>query len=178
MHRSILTLALLALPLSLACGDKEGDDTGTSDGGATDGGTDGGVECDTTNEDCGPGSCDGEGANMLPGSDCVACHSPGNFEEDEGDAFWTAAGTVFVDDVGSDGKSGAIVRITDSTGSTVELATSSAGNFYTTDPLVPPLSAEVEVEGVVIEMGTEVETGACNSCHKCEGDAGAKLYAP
>ena len=177
MTRFILATGLLGLTTLLACGDKTGDDTG--DGGTGDGGTgDGGAECETTNEECGPGTCEGEGANMLPGSDCLACHSPGNFEEDDEEAFWTVAGTVFVDLEGTDGASGVIVRVTDSQGTVSAMSTSAAGNFYTTDPLVPPLSAEVEYAGEVIDMGTEVETGACNSCHRCDGDPGGKLYAP
>lgn len=170
-------LPTLALALTLAaCGDKADDSGSTADGGSTsDGG--GSFECNTDNEDCAPGTCSGEGADMLPGSDCVACHSPGNFEEDEDDAFWSVAGTVFADIDGTDGASGVTVRVTDSTGETVELQTHSSGNFYSTRPLTPPLTAEVEIDGSVHEMVSEVETGSCNSCHRCEGEASGKLYA-
>jgi predicted small lipoprotein YifL len=166
-----------------------GDDTGGSGGDDTDIGgddTSGGgddtdtglAECNTDNEDCGPGTCGGDGPTMLPGADCIACHSPGNFEEDEDDAFWSLAGTVFEDLLGSDGASGVTVRVTDADGKVVTLESNSAGNFYTTSSVTFPISAEVERDGVVKEMGTQPTTGACNSCHACEGSAGGKLYAP
>lgn len=165
---------LLGLGLLAACDPKEGDTS--SDGGATDGGTP--ADCDTSNESCAPGTCEGEGPDMLPGSNCLACHSPGNYEEDEDDAFWSVGGTVFTDLDGTDGASGVIVRVTDSLGTMVQMSTSAAGNFYSRDALTPPLTAEIEVDGVTIAMGSEVETGACNTCHSCDGEAGGKIYPP
>lgn len=131
-------------------------------------------DCNPENEDCGPGSCGGEGVNMLPGADCLSCHSRGSGEE-EADP-WSVGGTLFSDILGTNGVEGAVVRVTDSTGKTVTLETSRVGNFYSEDRLTPPLTAEVETDGVVREMSQEVETGACNSCHSCEGAAHGKMY--
>lgn len=161
------------LSLLAACGGAPtGDDTATT--------------CDETNEACGPGTCDGEGANMLPGADCLACHTPGNFpddkaarakEEDEA-RFWTAAGTVFADPDGTEPLVGATVRVTDADGNVVEMTSNAAGNFYTADPLAFPIVAEVEKDGDIVEMQGEQETGACNGCHACTGAVGTKLVGP
>lgn len=150
---------LILLPFALsACGDDFGDDPDTT--------------CDEENEACGPGDCEGEGASMLPGADCLACHdTPG----EEGGVF-TAGGTVFSDLDGTDGLSDAIIRITDADGQTIELTSNGVGNFYTSKSLVPPLLAEIEVGGNITAMQTPVDTGACSSCHLCGGAAGGKLY--
>ena len=133
--------------------------------------------CDDKNEDCGPGTCGGEGARMLPGADCLACHNGTSSEEEEQQRFG-AAGTAFVDLGGSDGLSGALVRITDANNDVVELDTNSAGNFYTTSNFVFPIDAEIEVDGTVLAMTTSVDVGGCNSCHACNGAAGGKLTGP
>lgn len=133
--------------------------------------------CDTTHEECAPGvsGCGGEGANMLPGSDCIACHTRGGADEAPN---WTAAGTLFDSLDGGAGVAGATITVTDSTGATVQMTSSSAGNFFTTRALVPPLTATVETENGSLEMRDSVSTGACNSCHQCSGTPGGKLYAP
>ena len=133
--------------------------------------------CDTKNEDCGPGRCGGEGSKMLPGADCLACHDGSSGGEDEAGRFG-AAGTAFVDYGGSDGLSGALVRITDANDTVVEMQTNSAGNFYTNRNLVFPIDAEIEVNGTVLAMAASVDVGGCNSCHACAGAAGGKLTGP
>lgn len=167
-----MTLLLLSL---LACSDKTGTDTGDQD---TSEDTDSAQPtCATDNEECEPGvsGCGGEGANMLPGSDCLSCHTRGGDREAP---VWSAGGTLFTDLDGAEFASGAIVRITDSTDTTVELTTSSKGNFYTSRSLTPPLTVEVETDAGTVAMSRSVDTGACNSCHQCEGEAGGKMYAP
>ena len=131
--------------------------------------------CDTTNEACalGVGGCRGEGPEMLPGSNCLACHSGGGRIPE-----WTAGGTAFKDVDGSAPLKNVIVRVTDSTGKVVEMTTNVEGNFYTNRSLTPPLRAEIEKDGAVRAMAGEVPTGACSECHACEGAAGGKLYGP
>lgn len=169
---------VIALGFLAACGavtvdDAMSDDTsGTDDTDVTD--TDPGV-CDTTHEDCGPGTCFGEGARMLPGSDCLACHTRGSGVRAD---VWTAGGTIFEADDGLAPASGVTVRITDDEGRVVELLSNAVGNFYTRSALTPPLTAEVERDGEVLTMTTPVPDGGCNACHACEGAAGGKLYAP
>ena len=146
-----------------------------SDGGKLDDTGPGSATCDYTHEECAPGvsGCSGESANMLPGSDCISCHT-GSGEAPK----WQAAGTLFTDLDGTLAVADATVRVTDSTGTTVEMTTSSKGNFYTSKSLVPPLSAEVETDAGIVAMSQTVETGACNSCHQCDGTPGGKMYAP
>jgi hypothetical protein len=110
---------------------------------------------------------------MLPGSECISCHSEGG----ESVAFGVA-GTLFSDLDGSGPASGAVVEITDATGEVFTMTTTTLGNFYTEASPVFPVRAAVEDEGNRYAMFLEVETGACNDCHRCEGPPGGKLYAP
>lgn len=153
---------MLQLLLLLACADPTQDDSSTT--------------CNEANEACAPGSCDGEGGNMLPGADCLSCHSSGSGEE-EAKAF-SVAGTAFADMDGTEALSGAVIRVTGDDGTVIELTSNSSGNFYTEEPVVYPITAEVEVGGTVQAMSQSVETGACSSCHSCAGSAGGKLTGP
>ncbi len=156
----------------------EGGEGGGGSGGGSGGGggnvTDtggGGSSCNDANEGCGPNSCSGEGGSMLPGANCLGCHTGGE------QGKFTAAGTVFTDSNGSGKSSGAIVTITDASGRSITLTTNSVGNFYTTQSLTFPITAEVEQGGFTSAMSSEVTTGACNTCHQCGGTAGGKLYS-
>ena len=111
---------------------------------------------------------------MLPGADCVACHSRNG--EREAPPF-QAAGTVFNNRWGDQGQGGVTVRITDATGTVFEEKTSNVGNFEISQALSFPIKAEVESSAGILKMEAEANTGACNSCHSCEGEAGGKLYA-
>lgn len=170
----------LLLTLLLGCPEtKYGDSTPTTstwpydDSGTTTTPT---GDCNTDNEECAPRVCEAEESpDMLPGSDCMACHSRGG--DDEADP-WSVGGTLYTDIWGAAGAGGATVRVTDSTGTTLTLRTRGSGNFYSEDRLVPPLTAEVETDAGILRMSAEIETGACNSCHRCGGEAGGKLYAP
>lgn len=151
------------------------------DAGATQecgGGTDtGSFSCDDRNESCGPpGTCGAdESSAMLPGSDCLACHYVGH--SGEGPDF-TAAGTAFADLGGSAPLAGAKVHITDDNGQELTLTTNAVGNFYTSTALAMPFTASIEVGGTTLEMVSSPTTGACNSCHACDGAAGGKLHGP
>lgn len=133
------------------------------------------AECDTTNEDCVPGTCGGEGPHMLPGSDCIACHRSGGAREAP---TFGAAGTVFTDLAGSERASGVVVHIVDADGQTHDLTTNSSGNFYTRDAVPGPYTASLRVGGDEIAMTEHPDSGACSSCHRCDGEAGGKLYRP
>ncbi len=135
--------------------------------------------CNIDNENCAEGErgCRGEGSDMLPGANCQACHSGSTGERGE-PATWTAAGTIFRDIDGLEGADNAIVHITDATGKTINVDSHRSGNFYTSRTLTPPLTVEIETADGTLAMKKAVDTGACNSCHRCEGEAGGKLYAP
>jgi hypothetical protein len=171
MSRSNIFSILIVPTLLIACGgvkDETGDDTGEVVV----------VECNIENEECEPGveACEGdEGKNMLPGANCISCHSYGNI--DDGPQF-SIAGTIFEDGAGTDGFKGAIVRIFDAAGNTFELTSTREGNFFTDEFVAFPISAEVEVDGNIRAMNDPIETGECNTCHTCEGDAGNKIFIP
>lgn len=105
---------------------------------------------------------------MLPGSDCLACHGDGG-----GARRWTVAGTIYQEPStsGDTAVSGANVRITDATGWSFALRTNRAGNFYTAERVVFPLSVCVERLGVSRCMSEPVGLGegSCNVCHGPEG---------
>lgn len=153
------------------------DDTGGSDNG---GNGDSGSErnCNTANEECGPDvrGCNGEGGEMLPGADCIACHSEGNAEDPREMGLWSIAGTAFTDIDGTGPLQGAVIRVTDATGAEISLNSNRAGNFYTERTITFPITATITSGGQTREMSQEVETGACNSCHTCDGEANGKLY--
>jgi hypothetical protein len=99
---------------------------------------------------------------MLPGQDCLACHTAA------GDApTWTAAGTVFGGpaDPPDAGVPSVGVRLVGADGRAITLRTNAAGNFYTREPLLFPLQASIEKDGVVRTMLGQVPSGGCNGCH-------------
>ena len=114
---------------------------------------------------------------MLPGSDCLACHSDGAGGRERA-PVWSAGGTLYNDIYGSRPVSGATVRVTDASGRVVTMRSSSSGNFSTATRLLAPMRAEVELaDGTVFAMGREIDEANCNSCHSCDGEAGGKIYA-
>ena len=110
---------------------------------------------------------------MLPGSDCLVCHTAGGDREA---GVFTLGGTVFTDLDGSALAEGVVVRVTDANGKVVEMTSNGAGNFFSSESMVPPMKAEVEVDGRVERMATEISYGGCASCHICDEDG--KVPAP
>ena len=102
-------------------------------------------------------------ATMRPGDDCLACHGFG------------AAGTVYASTsaLAGDGISGVTVRITDGIGRVVTRTSNSAGNFYTSQSLVPPLLVAVTSGGTTRTMA-DAPSGACNACH----GSGFRVHVP
>lgn len=101
-----------------------------------------------------------EGPMMLPGRDCMECHSAGG----EDDARpWTVAGTIA-------GTAGAHVTLTDGNGWAFTLRSNRAGNFYTAEGVRLPLRA-VSVDGKAMPASEMAATanqrhpGSCNACH-------------
>lgn len=136
-HSVAVTLALVAA-ISLGCGGSD------SEGGAYGFST---------------------GALMLPGENCLRCHSKGSPYPRA--PTWTAGGTVFAraDATESEGVSGAVIEITDKAGRKVILTTNSAGNFYTQEELQAPFRVAIEHNGRRAEMPIEAPAGSCNACH-------------
>jgi hypothetical protein len=98
------------------------------------------------------------GPEHRPGQPCLVCHTgePGDPPQ------FSVAGTVYQ-------TSGAVVKLTDSTGKTATKTTNSAGNFY----LLPneftpvyPMKAEVTYAGITAVMSSRIgRDGSCATCH-------------
>jgi hypothetical protein len=97
-----------------------------------------------------------EGPLMAPGQDCIECHDGGEAKR------WTAAGTW---------ARGAHVTVTDANGKSVTVRGNKVGNFYTAEPLTPPLT--VTVDGARMDTATLkggfLAYGGCNLCHSNGG---------
>jgi hypothetical protein len=113
---------------------------------------------------------------MLPGANCLACHTSDGGDPRAPD--WGAGGTIFVGPSGTRALDGAKITVTDSKGKQVTMTSNKTGNFYTPIALVPPINAEVEVDGETISMAAPADNAGCNSCHRCDGEALAKLHGP
>jgi hypothetical protein len=102
---------------------------------------------------------------MRPGDACGNCHS------------FFIAGTVYPtahEPLLCDGTSSpTTVIITDASGATTDLTTSSVGNFYSNTVVQTPFTAKIYYNGLVREMTTPQVNGDCNSCHTEAGTNGA-----
>jgi len=111
---------------------------------------------------------------MRPGEACIACHAG----DSEAPTF-SFAGTVFTAADGQQGAEGVSVTVVDSTNTQVEVTTNRVGNFFTRDPVTPPLTITLTSPGgAAATMPLEAAHGDCNLCHVAGGAAGAPLAAP
>jgi hypothetical protein len=86
-----------------------------------------------------------------------ACHSHG----------FTLAGTLYTNDTGNTGFSGATITVTDSNNQVVNIVTSLNGNFYASQPLAFPVLVLASSCPSAVQMTLAVAANgrACNSCH-------------
>lgn len=120
---------------------------------------------------CGEGEED-EGPNMLPGSDCISCHTGGDAGR------FTAAGTAYPGGDAASGIAGVTVTLTGSGGGqTVTLTTNAVGNFYTNAALTPPIDVSLSGNGGTVSLADHTGTGgSCGACHAPPaGDGGAPM---
>jgi hypothetical protein len=120
------------------------------------------------------------GPLMRPGNNCLRCHSPGGEAAARPFSF---GGTVFprADSELCAGVEGVTIRVTDVTGKRISVVSNQAGNFWSAEPLTPPLSVEAELEGRVVTMPVTTPTGGCALCHSWPdpvGGAAGRLRAP
>lgn len=124
---------------------------------------DDGTACSATTLDWG-----GAGDRMFPGSDCLSCHRVSGSAR----TSFTAAGTVFSGIDCPAGLAGVRIEIQDHNGQMVALTSNDVGNFFTSAPLVLPLTTRAIWGGRTVMMTDAVTDGSCNSCH-ARGDASA-----
>ncbi len=125
------------------------------------------------------------GPLMRPGDDCLRCH--GGLQADAGAlpvteglpvkraTPWSFAGTVYPTvDAGADsGIEGVSVQVTDAAGSTFQVRSNLAGNFYSAERVAFPLRVCVSRNGAVQCMLGPAPHGDCNLCHALPPAAGA-----
>ena len=100
-----------------------------------------------------------EGPMMMPGSDCMECHTGGEAPK------WTVAGTWK--------RRGQQVGVTDASGKAFTLHTNQAANFWSAEPVTFPL--RVTVDGVAMPAAVQASSrGSCSAagCHGSGGRAG------
>lgn len=159
----VLAVALLMAATLVTCGN----------------GSTGPPEPQVANLDAGPSDADGdepfpcdvddfqtwpEGELHLPGSDCLSCHQV----RGETDTVYSVAGTVFAGPACPQGLAGVTVFVFDALGTSIELHSNEAGNFFTAEPLRWPFYFSVEINGVRRNMTYNTPNGSCNSCHLLE----------
>lgn len=135
--------------------------------------------CSSSSEDEETG--ESTGPLMRPGQNCLRCHQE-NETVDGDPPPWTAGGTVYASDDAADdeGVEGVKVTLTDIEGTVVELTTNSAGNFFTSTPLVSPWWVSLEYQGQTVDMPVPPPAGSCNACHSPNpvGGAPPRIVAP
>jgi hypothetical protein len=117
---------------------------------------------------------------MLPGDDCLSCHS-GAAAKAVDAPVWTIAGTVYPypDANPDDGLEGIHIHVSDAAGTTFTLKSNQAGNFYSAENVAFPLEVCVERGGATRCMENVVQ-GSCNSCHTIpsQNHAPGRVTAP
>ena len=108
---------------------------------------------------------------MYPGSDCLACHSEKGTAPDR---VWSVAGTTANLALGAGPApelAGATVSFVDAAGKTHAMTSNGAGNFYTAESVVFPLSdVTIAREGQPPRvMPMPAQSGSCNACHTAQG---------
>lgn len=93
------------------------------------------------------------------GQDCVACHATL-----ESDKRYVYAGTVYTSAAGTAVSVGAVVEITESSGTKISVTTDKSGNFYTTRGTRAG-TYNATVKGNTLGMASTASNGGCASCH-------------
>jgi hypothetical protein len=108
-----------------------------------------------------------------PGQPCILCHDGALGDPQR----FIIAGTVFQTSGANVAAVGATVKLTDANGTSIQVATNAAGNFYLTpsqfDPVVPIQVVVTDANGNSATMQTliagnlaeEPNNGSCASCH-------------
>lgn len=104
------------------------------------------------------------GPLMRAGQNCLRCHSANGVARG---AVFSVGGTVYpaADSDACEGVAGVTVHITDSKGKRLALRSNEVGNFWSREPLEPPLMMAVERDGVELQMPVSAPIGGCALCH-------------
>jgi hypothetical protein len=109
------------------------------------------------------------------GLPCQPCHGPGG-----GAPRWSLGGTLYTSATGTSPLAGATIRVTDANGLTLDLASAANGNFWTSTPVVFPITVAATLCPDNVPMISQVAApGDCNSagCHSAAAPAG-RIHLP
>jgi hypothetical protein len=117
---------------------------------------------------------------MRPGNNCLRCHAPKGVAANKPFSF---GGTIFPSSNADlcSGVQGVTVRVTDANQKTVTAVSNEVGNFFSAEPLTPPLTMEAERNGVIARMPGTAPTGGCALCHSWptpSSGASGRIRAP
>lgn len=139
---------------------------------------------------CGQGECvspnsavlepgEATGPLMRPGRNCLRCHSPNGAAARKP---FSVGGTVFDTKDASvcGGVAGVTVHVVDAKGKQLRLVSNEVGNFYSAEPLEPPLTIAAERNGERLAMPVTAPTGGCALCHSWPDpvSASGRIRAP
>jgi hypothetical protein len=156
--RSFCLLSLTVL--AAACGPSS--TTAGPDGGAA---VDGGVVTPT----CKPGTTNVASGHHNAGRDCQGCHGG------QGAPRFYVGGTAYTSASSTTPLVGATITVVDKSGTSVDLVTSTNGNFYTSTVLTPPLTVYASKCPTLMPMtATVTNNGGCNAagCHVAGSSSG------
>jgi hypothetical protein len=105
------------------------------------------------------------GPTHRPGQPCLTCHDGSG----PGGTKFSLAGTIYKIKGEPDVLPGATVHLTDVNGSTHDVQTNDAGNFFVPfSDWAPgaPLRVEISYQDIIVQMNTHIgRDGSCASCH-------------
>lgn len=104
---------------------------------------------------------------MRPGQDCLACHSATGLASG---LNFTLGGTIYpAAYAGTEGGLGsAEIDVVDHDNRKLALLSNGAGNFYSAEPIVFPITVSVKVGQQRFTMQSYPPNGHCNACHSLQ----------
>lgn len=122
---------------------------------------------------CDPVAATTSDGHHHPGEDCMMCHHQGGSATP-----YTVGGTLYTDSGGAKPAAGVTMHFIDGSGTDLVVVTQTNGNFWSTDPLVPPVIAFGSLCPNVVPMQAPIATTdvGCNQagCHT----VGFRVHVP
>lgn len=126
------------------------------------------------NRECVPRVNQVTSGHHNPGTNCLECHN--GQQQNLGAPIFTFGGTVYAQD-GVTPVVGATVIVVDAEGKDVRVPTMQNGNFWSTEPMVPPYVTGVSrCPSNNATMIENFRDGDCNSCHGATGSPGRVTF--
>ena len=108
-----------------------------------------------------------------PGEECLMCHHQGGTGTP-----YSVAGTIYKDAGGKTAAAGVVVHLIDASGTDITVVSQTNGNFWSVDPVMPPVLAFASSCPDVVPMHGAIGAGdvGCNTagCHT----VGFRVHVP